>query len=450
MSALARAVPVGTGLDGDAARFARWASIWLLLANAPFMAMWLVGAPPRVAAILAAGTVGLVVRRMPVWVQRLAFVAVMTYAALSFVAGLFNLGLGSLFYSLQYFAEIDPANAAEYLIAAGAILAVTVAACRLMRGDSAFVGTGYLALAVGGIGAVAAADHAVGQDMRGHYFRAAHAGAPFESAVQKSGFAAATGDRHLMLVMVESLGLPRGNTAMQGKLFAAYDSASVRARYDVSRGSTLYYNSTTAGELRELCGRWGDYPALLDGREDGGDCLPARLARRGFASQAVHSFKAPFFHRRDWYPMVGFQDAVFDRKLRAEGAEWCGGVFPGACDRDVPRLLARRLKAAERPTFLYWLTLNAHLPVPTGANLRVDDCAATSPALARDYPMICRQYAIFDAIDRALVAEITADDFPATDILIVGDHMPPFFDRHHRSQFDPARVPWLYLRHRGD
>lgn len=63
--------------------------------------------------------------------------------------------------------------------------------------------------------------------------------------------------------------------------------------------------------------------------------------------------------------------------------------------------------------------------------------------------MICRQFAIFDAIDKALVAEITASDFPEADILIVGDHMPPYYDRHHRSQFDPERVPWLYLRHKG-
>jgi hypothetical protein len=27
--------------------------------------------------------------------------------------------------------------------------------------------------------------------------------------------------------------------------------------------------------------------------------------------------------------------------------------------------------------------------------------------------------------------------------------MPPFFDRHHRSQFDPERVPWLYLKAKG-
>ena len=41
------------------------------------------------------------------------------------------------------------------------------------------------------------------------------------------------------------------------------------------------------------------------------------------------------------------------------------------------------------------------------------------------------------------------DNF-STDILIVGDHMPPYFDRHDRSQFAPDRVPWLLLKWKGD
>ena len=124
----------------------------------------------------------------------------------------------------------------------------------------------------------------------------------------------------------------------------------------------------------------------------------------------------------------------------------CGGVFAGACDRDVPPLLAAQLKQGKRPQFVYWLTLNSHLPVPPGLNLDVDHCERISATLAEQYPMICRQFALWDQIDAALVKEITAADFPPTDILIVGDHMPPYFDRHHRSQFAPDRVPWLLLR----
>ena len=53
-----------------------------------------------------------------------------------------------------------------------------------------------------------------------------------------------------------------------------------------------------------------------------------------------------------------------------------------------------------------------------------------------------------DAIDKALVKEIVAPDFPATDILIVGDHMPPYLYRKSRLQFSSEHVPWLLLKWR--
>ena len=429
-------------------QFLNWALVWVGLANIPFMAMWFVGAPPRYFEIAIAGLVGLVVKRMPRTVQWLAFVGVMIYSILSFVAGLFNLSMSSLLYSLQFFAEIKPSNSAEYIAATVVILGILVASWFLLKRDTNFEKPLHILLGGAVIFGLAGADAAVGQGMRGHYFREAPAGAHFESAVQKSDFITrADGSRHLVLIIVESLGVPRGNQAMKDKLFAYYDNSAIKARYDVSQGTSLYYNSTTSGEFREMCGRWGDYYQLLDPAEAAKEnCMPARLADKGYATHAVHSFKGDFFKRADWYPNIGFETQEFWADLKAKGVEWCGGVFAGACDRQIPELLADRLKKADQPTFLYWLTLNAHLPVPTASNLNVDDCSRTSVELAEEFPMICRQLSIFDDIDIALVKEITASDFPEADILLVGDHMPPYYDRHNRSQFDPERVPWLYLK----
>ncbi len=432
----------------DFVKFLNWALVWLVLSNIAFMAMWMVGAPPRAIPIALAGFVGLLAKRMPHVVQWLAFVAVMVFSLLSFVSGLFSLTLDSLLYSLQFFLEIKPSNSIEYIAAAVVIIGILGGSWFLLKRDTNFGKPLHIILGGALIFGLVGVDAAVGEGMRGHYFRAAPAGAYFESATGQTGFAArADGKRHLVMIMVESLGVPKGNPAMAEKLFAYYDNSAIRARYEVSSGTNLYYNSTTAGEIRELCGRWGDYYELLDTQDPKVlDCLPAQLREKGYATHAMHSFKGPFFKREDWYPKIGFEGREFWTELQARGAEWCGGVFAGACDRQVPAMLAENLKQAKQPTFLYWLTLNAHIPVPTGQNLNADNCARVSPKLASDFPMICRQFAIFDDIDRALVAEITASDFPEADILIVGDHMPPFFDRHHRSQFDPERVPWLYLK----
>ena len=83
-------------------------------------------------------------------------------------------------------------------------------------------------------------------------------------------------------------------------------------------------------------------------------------------------------------------------------------------------------------------------------NLDVDNCETHSAVLAADFPMICRQFALWNQMDDAIIREITAKDFPESDILIVGDHMPPYYDRHHRSQFAPDQVPWILLKWKGD
>ena len=449
MTAIALYAP-RSGLSAELVKFLNWALIWLGLANIPFMAMWFVGAPPRYFEIAVGGIVGLIVKRMPRIIQFAAFAAIMAYSTLSFVAGLFNLEMGSLLYSLQFFAEIKPSNSLEYIAAIAVILAIMAGSWFLLKRDTNFAKPLYILLGGALIFGLSGADLAMGQNMRGHYFREAPVGANFESAVQKTGFPSrADGKRHLVLIMMESLGVPHNNKAMSDKLFAYYDNSAIRDRYEVSQGTSLYYNSTTSGEFRELCGKWGDYYELLDPAEAAKqNCLPMLLAKQGYATHAMHSFQGDFFKRAEWYPNIGFQTREFWPDLRDKGVEWCGGVFAGACDRQIPKLLAENLKKAKQPTFLYWLTLNTHLPVPEGLNLDVEDCQKVSAELARDFPMICRQFAIFDDIDKALVKEITASDFPEADILIVGDHMPPYYDRHHRSQFDPERVPWLYLKHK--
>ena len=435
---------------GELRALANWLLVWVVLANIGFAAMWVVGAPPRFAEIVAAAAVGLVVRKANFWVKVAAFLAVIAYSVLSFIAGLFNLVLSSLMHSVKFFLELNPSQSAEYIAGGLLLVGIVGIAMHLLRREQGFNDTRLVvaamlaALSLGGI------DGWMGQGMRGHYKRAATAGTPFTSAIEQTGFGTVMpgGERHLMLIMVESLGTPVGNREMDRLLFGRFDSFQVRNRFDLSSGVTTYYNSTTAGEIRELCGRWGDYYDVLDSRDE--TCLPARLAKEGYETRAYHSFTGAFFDRRQWYPNIGFQESAFAEQIFARGGvRECGGVFPGVCDRDVPALLAQDLKSAQKPQFIYWLTVNSHLPVPPGMNLDVENCDNVSVLLARDYPMICRQFALWDQLDRAIIEEITAADFPATDILIVGDHMPPYFDRHHRSQFAPDRVPWLLLEWKG-
>lgn len=436
-------------IDADYRRLANWLLIWMVMANGAFAALWFVGAPPRQIDILIAGLIGLIVKRFAFWARYTAFVAFTVWTVLKFVGGLFSLTMSSLLYSIRFFLELKPANSLEYIGVFAVLTCILLLAWRVMRRDTDIRRPSLLLVAMSVTLLWASADAFMGKDMRGHYFRAAPAGAAFSSAMQQSDMAArADGKRHLVVVMVESLGVPKDNPEMERLLFHRFKrNNAITARYELQQGTTRYYNSTTAGEVREICGRWGDYHDLVDQADPG--CLPAKLAGAGYHTMAMHSFVAPFFDREKWYPNAGFAETRFAGDLHAEGARRCGGVFAGVCDRDVPAQIGEALRKAKQPTFLYWLTVNAHLPVPPGLNLNVDNCARISPSLAENFPQICRQYAIFDDTDAALAKQFSAADFPETDILIVGDHMPPYFDRHQRTQHDPTRVPWLYLKHRG-
>ena len=435
---------LGSILDPQTRLLGNWLLVWVLLFNVAFIPMWFIGGPSRFVPIGVFAAIGLIARNWPAWQRMAIFLVGLVYSTIHFTAGTFNLNIWWLLDSLRFLGKMSPASSPEYF-AAGAILVTTgIIGTLLARRSMAFAGRRQLGSAILAVVALMAADWSFTNGLSGHYTREAPRDARFESASTLSGWGAASPSRdHRLLVMVESLGQPSGGTELERRLFALYRTPAVRARYTITTGKTLFYNSTTAGEVRELCGRWGDYYELLD-RPDPG-CLPAQLRRRGYDTIALHSFVGAFFDRAEWYPNVGFGQRVFRDALHARGAQKCGGVFAGVCDRDVPKQIGALLAAAQKPTFVYWLTVNSHLPVPQGMNLEVDHCGQVSPALQRDLPLICRQLAIWEAIDRALVKAITADDFPATDILIVGDHMPPYVDRTHRSQFDPEHVPWIRL-----
>lgn len=425
-----------------------WVLVWVFLANAGFAITYVFGSPPRYSEIVLFAVIGLLVRNRSYLTQCSAFIAAMAYSVLSYIAGLFNLGINSLAHSVLFFSELNFGQSLEYTVGSVIVLTLTGLACVALRRSTAFESSKMIGIAVVVTLALAAFDFYMGMGMRGHYKRVPNANAPFESAIEQAGVPDGTSplDRNLVVIMVESLGVPTDNEEMSRLLFARFQDKDVARRFEVSSGTTTYFGSTTAGEIRELCGRWGDYHALTSERDD--TCLPAKLAQAGAPTTAYHSFEGTFFDRHLWYPNIGFEKTAFRDDLVERGASKCGGVFPGACDRDIPQQIAEQLKSTNEPQFIYWLTVNAHLPVPLEGNLEAENCERVSKKLADEYPMICRQFAIWDTVDNALAGELLQDDFPPTDILIVGDHMPPYFDRHSRAQFAPDRVPWIVLKWR--
>jgi hypothetical protein len=433
-------------VDDGRAAFANWLICWLLLPNLPFLPITVAGGPARYPEILLCGGVGLIARRLNYPAQLILFVALIAYLVLVFIGHMFNMAISMIVSVAGLVMDINPLVSPEYLVGASLLLTTCGLAFWRLAKPTDFTGLRWVAAALCITSVLAAADYGRSRENATAYSRLPAADSPFTSATAQTDLLGLADGRHnLMVVVVEAMGQPT-NPVLRARLDAIWTRPEFASRFEITRGTTTYYSSTTTGELRELCQRWGDYREI-EGPQP--DCLPALLARRGYQSRAYHAFVPTFFERDRWYPLIGFEQLSFMDDLERRGARHCPSVFPGACDRDVPALIADDVAQANGPQFIYWLTLNSHLPVVANRELQTDTCRQLGSALDDHFPLVCRLFSIWDGSAEALARMVARPDFPPTHILVVGDHMPPFTQQNSRLLFDPENVPWFLLRYRG-
>ncbi|MGA2000615.1 MAG: sulfatase-like hydrolase/transferase [Terriglobales bacterium] len=265
-----------------------------------------------------------------------------------------------------------------------------------------------------------------------------------ESATSQALSAAAIGSPHarqnIVVVIVESLGLfndPEANQAILEPLLLP----AVRQRYRVELGSTAFRGSTTSAEFRELCGLSGLQYRNVDPKRLAG-CLPWRLRAQGFSTVAVHGYTRQMFNRDRWYPLAGFERDVFAEDMGPMPR--CGSAFRGVCDASAASIVQRELTGggAEKK-FVYWLTLNSHLPVNAfDSDLVGFDCSSVRALAMSDVCAISKaQHTVMSSVaDLAMNPALAPTLF-----IIVGDHAPPFIRSSERNLFSSDRVPFVVL-----
>jgi hypothetical protein len=251
--------------------------------------------------------------------------------------------------------------------------------------------------------------------------------------------------QNVVLVVVESLGVFKDGEVMD-RLMSPLLGPKVQDRYQVSRRQVPFAGSTTTAEFRELCGVAMSYYSEIDESELK-QCLPWSFQRLGFRTIAMHGFSRNMFARSEWYPLVGFEEMLFAEDMFSSGySATCGGAFRGICETEVARLLRDKigLPSEGERRFVYWLTLNSHLPVAEETVKDVEfDCGDL--AVLYSYEDVCLltkvQY-------RALstVAELASDpSLAATHFIVVGDHSPRFFGQAKRDLYVEGKVPVVEL-----
>ena len=249
---------------------------------------------------------------------------------------------------------------------------------------------------------------------------------------------------NVVLVLVESWGLA-ADLIVRDSLVRPYSEAALQARYHVTQGTVPFYGSTVAGEARELCGnRIGTHILDISANESQA-CVPDQLTSHGYHSLAVHGMDGLMFNRTHWYTNLGFEDQWFRNRFRQEGLPDCQGAFTGTCDAAVAGWIARRLeKGNQIPDFLYWVTLNSHLPVPIPSALPAGASCSLTPLLDKQ-PAFCSWYQLVANVHNSVFTVAMGKLNRPTVFVIVGDHAPPFANPTLRSQFSETVVPYVLL-----
>jgi len=422
----------------------RWIVYWLILPHLLIILMWPIGGPPMQAVLTLSGISALLISLVP-WklVQRVLLLALMVIVMAYYICAMFNISPLDVSILPAFLREVHPWRSPVYVI--GALIVLVGGGAALLKAPALprLTSLRPLALALVAVVALGQLDSVASAATSGSYNASPAPGDPFHAATGVTGLGMPPGDRrHVVVVIVEGLGMPSA-PAEKALFDADWDRPNWRQHYEVSHGLVPYYGSTTNAELRELCGTWGQYFRFNFAEAD---CLPKTYRSAGYETVAMHAFDGSFFDRTRWYPLLGFERVQFKTDLEAEGARPCGGVFPGACDNDIPILLTARLKKAEKPQFIYWLTLNTHLPVIADPKLGTERCDLGDVNWRTENLQLCRMFLLHHQLADAIDRMVTDPALPPVDVLIVGDHMPPFTARDQRTRFRPREVPWILLR----
>jgi Sulfatase len=408
-----------------------------------------VGLPPRGGCIILYAILAVCARRLPYVVTAVLYLALLAFDVIWTLSLMFNLAPSELLLAVNHAERINFFASPLYFALISVMAATTLLTLYLLS-RRAKLQQANIYLLFGLALVFAGLDYITNVSPNYQFGSMFGRNVPVVSAGDASGWNGVVGtdDRNAVLVIVESLGYL--NDPKLRKLIAApLSDPAVTSKYKVTSGDATYYGSTTSGEMRELCETRSFYAKYAP--KYGYSCLPDLLSRRGYVSLAVHAFSGGMFERSSWWPQVGFNKEVFGRQILKQTRRECGSVFRGACDADMDPVIAKaaqELAPADHPRFIYWLTLNTHIPVAPGFSGTDFHCARRGGPYHQ--VTVCRMaelwHDLFGSISRLALDPRVG---PA-DILVVGDHSPPLWSKRGRAMFAPGKVAWYRLSPRTD
>lgn len=249
----------------------------------------------------------------------------------------------------------------------------------------------------------------------------------------------------VVLILVESWGLALDPRLAQA-LTAPYEDPRIARKYRISYGAAPFFGLTVPGEARELCHSTLAFGILHASSEEANQCLPAWFHARGYENFAIHGYLGQMFGRNLWYPKLGFDQTWFGPALQKQGLPNCIGAFPGVCDANIARWMGGSLLSVGqgKPRFIYWVTLNSHLPVPKNRSVLDNEFCKTQPEL-RGSDVLCSWFRLVRTVHESVQQVALGPTARPTIFVLVGDHAPPFSNPQLAQEFSSSQVPYVIL-----
>ncbi len=250
-----------------------------------------------------------------------------------------------------------------------------------------------------------------------------------------------------MTIVVESWGAI-ADDEIQKKFNQSLIREFNKEGYTVTTGLSRYYGSTTAAGLRELTNSKGEYGYFMDKNSDTTiKSIFNYKNKQKYDTYAFHPFTGRMFSRSIWWKNLGTNAIYFrDNYLKDYPNDYQNIVneshFPAVKDEAFFDYINTITKNSSKK-YVYYLTVNSHLPYQ---QITVD--------LNYDSSLNINELNLINEAKYQLIHIKNFINYIAHNIainkwdkvIIVGDHIPPFFTKQERSFYKEGVVPYMVIR----
>ncbi len=244
--------------------------------------------------------------------------------------------------------------------------------------------------------------------------------------------------RNLLLIVVESWGQAH-DQQLDKQLFPDIEKLKQLPHIEViDTGTVAFDGPTIRGELRELCHAVPDTMRVHATGIDQWPCLPRLLAQQGYDTRSLSVASRSMYDMGIWYPMTGIQRTYFLEDMVGKIGRCYS--WPGGCDVNYFPIIAQTFSEPGQH-FMYWLTSNSHFPY--------DKRDAINTSYACQAPIngtMCHYARIHSRFFVALQQFLLDPDLHDMEVILVGDHAPPFLNKTEEAWFSDTQVPFLHLK----